>query len=149
MGIRQAQNDIASYYILGYYSNNAKQDGKYRRIKVKLNGRRVGEARLPQRLLRRQGVQELQRVRQGTPTRGGAPAGRSGDRSAAWRSKWITSAWRKASYFVPVALKIPGSAVELRASAARTIGRSSISSARCATPRDGWWRACATASPSS
>ncbi|MBM3810139.1 MAG: VWA domain-containing protein [Acidimicrobiia bacterium] len=36
VGIRQAQTDIASYYILGYYSTNPAEDGKYRRLKVNL-----------------------------------------------------------------------------------------------------------------
>jgi VWFA-related protein len=36
MGVVQAQKDIASYYILGYYSGNLAMDGKYRRIKVQL-----------------------------------------------------------------------------------------------------------------
>jgi VWFA-related protein len=35
-GIRQAQQDIRSYYIVGYYSANPAQDGKYRRIQVKV-----------------------------------------------------------------------------------------------------------------
>ena len=34
--IRQAQQDISSYYILGYYSTNAAEDGKFRKISVKL-----------------------------------------------------------------------------------------------------------------
>lgn len=38
MGIVQAQRDITTYYILGYYSSNAAQDGKYRKIKVKVRG---------------------------------------------------------------------------------------------------------------
>ena len=38
MGVAQAQKDIASYYILGYYSGNTAMDGKYRRIKVQLSG---------------------------------------------------------------------------------------------------------------
>ena len=33
-GITQAQRDIQTYYILGYYSTNNALDGKYRRIKV-------------------------------------------------------------------------------------------------------------------
>jgi VWFA-related protein len=36
MGIRQAQEDMNSYYIVGYYSHNPAEDGKYRRIDVKL-----------------------------------------------------------------------------------------------------------------
>jgi hypothetical protein len=37
IGLRQAQQDLSSYYILGYYSDNAEPDGKYRRIKVELD----------------------------------------------------------------------------------------------------------------
>ncbi len=37
LGIVQAKNEFRSYYILGYYTTNAKQDGKYRNISVKLN----------------------------------------------------------------------------------------------------------------
>ncbi|HVX65996.1 MAG TPA: VWA domain-containing protein, partial [Bryobacteraceae bacterium] len=38
MGIQRAQNDFRSYYILGYYSTNPAQDGRYRRVKVELAG---------------------------------------------------------------------------------------------------------------
>jgi VWFA-related protein len=37
LGMERARDDISSYYILGYYSNNGKLDGKYRRVTVKLN----------------------------------------------------------------------------------------------------------------
>lgn len=37
-GIRQAQRDIRSYYVLGYYSTNPAQDGRFRRIQVRLAG---------------------------------------------------------------------------------------------------------------
>ena len=36
MGIRQAQDDINSYYIIGYSPKNAADDGKLRRIEVKM-----------------------------------------------------------------------------------------------------------------
>jgi len=36
MGMRQAQESLSSYYILGYYSTNPALDGRYRRIKVQL-----------------------------------------------------------------------------------------------------------------
>ncbi len=36
-GIRQAQQAISSYYIIGYYSTNTAQDGKFRRIRISLN----------------------------------------------------------------------------------------------------------------
>jgi VWFA-related protein len=35
LGMAKARDDISSYYILGYYSANAKMDGKYRRVQVK------------------------------------------------------------------------------------------------------------------
>jgi hypothetical protein len=37
-GIVQAEQSIGDYYILGYYSTNAKLDGKFRRIKITFNG---------------------------------------------------------------------------------------------------------------
>jgi VWFA-related protein len=36
LGITQAQRDITTYYILGYYSTNSATDGKYRKIRVKM-----------------------------------------------------------------------------------------------------------------
>ena len=36
-GLQQAQQAISSYYIIGYYSTNTAQDGKFRRIKISLN----------------------------------------------------------------------------------------------------------------
>ena len=49
LGIVQAQKDIASYYILGYYSTNDKPDGHYRRIKLTPSpalSARIGELRV-------------------------------------------------------------------------------------------------------
>ena len=40
VGIVQAQKDISSYYILGYYSTNDKLDGQFRRIKITLKDQR-------------------------------------------------------------------------------------------------------------
>ncbi len=37
-GISQAEESVTSYYILGYYTTNTAQDGRFRRIKVSLNG---------------------------------------------------------------------------------------------------------------
>jgi VWFA-related protein len=36
-GIVQAEQSISSYYIIGYYTTNTNQDGKFRRIKISLN----------------------------------------------------------------------------------------------------------------
>ena len=35
-GIRQAEQSVSSYYILGYYTTNSAQDGKFRRIHIAL-----------------------------------------------------------------------------------------------------------------
>jgi len=37
-GVIQAEQSISSYYIIGYYSKNEALDGKFRRIKITLNG---------------------------------------------------------------------------------------------------------------
>src|SRR5579863_10646367 len=42
-GITQAQEGMGSYYLLGYYSTNNAKDGKYRRITVRSEERRVGK----------------------------------------------------------------------------------------------------------
>jgi VWFA-related protein len=42
-GITQAQKAFSSYYILGYYTTNENPDGKFRRIKVSLNGGLSGD----------------------------------------------------------------------------------------------------------
>jgi len=36
-GILQAEQSVSSYYIIGYYTSNTAQDGKFRRIKISLN----------------------------------------------------------------------------------------------------------------
>ena len=41
MGIKNAQSDLSSYYILGYYSTNSSEDGKYRHIKVRLTNQQL------------------------------------------------------------------------------------------------------------
>ncbi len=37
-GIVQAERSVSSYYIIGYYTTNTNLDGKFRRIKISLNG---------------------------------------------------------------------------------------------------------------
>jgi len=37
LGIQQAQEELRSYYIIGYYTTNGAEDGKFRKITVKLN----------------------------------------------------------------------------------------------------------------
>ncbi|MEO5898109.1 MAG: VWA domain-containing protein [Vicinamibacterales bacterium] len=40
-GLRRIADDLTSYYLLGYYSTNAKLDGKFRKIEVKVRPRDV------------------------------------------------------------------------------------------------------------
>jgi VWFA-related protein len=40
-GIMQAQQSVSSYYILGYYTTNGAQDGKFRRVKISLSANLV------------------------------------------------------------------------------------------------------------
>jgi VWFA-related protein len=43
LGIRQAAESQTSYYIIGYYSTHTANDGKFRRVKVSLTGGREGD----------------------------------------------------------------------------------------------------------
>src|SRR5471032_2686600 len=43
LGIQQAQKDISSYYIVGYYSTNTNLDGRYRRIKLAVNNTAIAK----------------------------------------------------------------------------------------------------------
>ncbi len=43
LGLKQAQQEYRSYYVLGYYTTNTATDGKYRHIAVKLNNKLTGK----------------------------------------------------------------------------------------------------------
>ncbi len=43
LGIKNAQKDVESYYTLAYYSSNNAKDGRFRKIRVELAGRREGK----------------------------------------------------------------------------------------------------------
>ena len=112
LGIRQAQQDISSYYILGYYSTNPAADGKFRKVRVEIKGLR--SARLEYRP--------------------GYYAGKSfKDFDSKEKEQQLAEALRlddpvtelpialeinyfrlsPGSYFVPVALKVPGAGISL------------------------------------
>lgn len=115
-GMRQVQEDFTSYYVLSYVSTNPAQDGRYRRIQVKLSPRvntlrakleyrqgyfapttfdRMGgsdkEAQLQQALLSGNPVTDL-------------PVAAEVDYFRLEKDK----------YFVPIAVKIPGSALAFK-----------------------------------
>jgi len=124
LGIVQASQAVTSYYIIGYYSTHLATDGKYRRVKVTLNNPQYASADLTFR------------------------AGYYGDKafgnfSAADKERQLEDALmldnpvteitialevnyfqlNSAEYFVPVAVKIPGSELALakRRGALRTL----------------------------
>ena len=113
-GIVQAQQQMRSYYLLGYYTTNPAQDGKYRKITVKLNN--AISAKLEHRkgyyaskvwgkLNRQEKEQQLKEA-----LSAGDPAT---DLPLALQVNYFRVS--PTSYFVPVSIKIPGSVVALAA----------------------------------
>ncbi|MEZ5402960.1 MAG: VWA domain-containing protein [Bryobacteraceae bacterium] len=112
LGIVQAQQDISSYYILGYYSTNPAEDGKYRRIKVRL----VADAKA--KLEYRSGYfapKHFQQFTSNDKERQLEEALLLGDPitdlPVALEVNWFRRG--RDRYIVPVSVKIPGSTIEL------------------------------------
>ncbi len=116
MGIVQAQKDISSYYILGYYSTNEALDGHFRRIKITLNPTMA--AKLGKPLDYRTGYfasKEFKQFNSSDRERQLAEALLLGDPITDLSIAMEVDYFRlgRTSYFVPVAVKIPGSDIEL------------------------------------
>ena len=112
LGIVQAQQDISSYYILGYYSTNTALDGRYRRIKVQINNK------VAARLDYRSGYfasKEFKEFSSSDRERQLQEALLLGDPVTDLSLALEVNYFRQARdrYFVPVAVKIPGSDLEL------------------------------------
>lgn len=112
LGIAQAQTDIASYYILGYYTSNPAEDGKYRRVQVKLN------PGVQAKLDYRSGYFAPKQFKQFNSTdkeRQLEDALLLGDPITDLPLAVEVNYFRlaKGSYFVPVAVKVPGTELEL------------------------------------
>ncbi len=110
LGIQQAQKDVESYYILGYYSTNGSLDGKYRRIRVRLN------PALNAKLDYRQGYfagKEWKKFNNNDKERQLEEALELGDPVSELPMAVEVDYFRlgRNSYFVPISVKIPGSAV--------------------------------------
>jgi hypothetical protein len=112
LGIAQAQKDIASYYILGYYSTNTALDGRYRRIKVQI-GRNLS-AKLDYRGGYFAG-KEFRKFDSSDRERQLEEALMLGDPVTDLAVAIEVNYFRqgKDRYFVPVSVKIPGSDIEL------------------------------------
>ena len=112
LGITQAQKDISSYYILGYYSTNTARDGRFRRIKVQVS--QSPSARLDYRSgyfaskeFRQFDSSDRERQLQEALMLGDPVT----DLSLALELNYFRQA--RDRYFVPVSVKIPGSDIEL------------------------------------
>jgi VWFA-related protein len=120
-GIRQVEKDFTSYYVLSYVSDNTAQDGRYRRIQVKLAAR---DSTLKAKLDYRQGYY--------------APSTfakmQEGDKEAQLSQALLSDnpvtdlpiavevdyfRLEKDKYFAPIAVKVPGSALEFRGKGAK------------------------------
>jgi len=116
MGIVQAQKDMSSYYIIGYYSTNAALDGHFRRIKITVNNTSVA-ARIA-KLDYRQGYyagKQFNKFSESDKERQLAQALVLGDPVTDMDLAMELDYFRLARdrYFVPLAVKIPGSEIEL------------------------------------
>jgi VWFA-related protein len=115
LGITNAQKEMSSYYILGYYSQNEKLDGRYRRIKVQPNAE--VQAKIS-KLDYRQGYfagKEFGKFNSSDKERQLQEALMLGDPMTDLSVALEVDYFRMARdrYFVPVTVKIPGSELEL------------------------------------
>ena len=113
MGIRQAQEDIGSYYIIGYYSKNDAADGKFRRIKVNVLDKNI-TAKLDYRTGYYAGKQ-FKNFNASDKERQLEEALTLGDPVSELPLALEVDYFRvaKERYSVPISVKIPGSAVGL------------------------------------
>jgi len=113
LGITQAQKDINSYYVIGYYSSNGAKDGRYRHIDVKLNDKTL-QVKLEHRdgyyadkLFAKFTSSDKERQLQDALMLGDPvselPLAIEIDHFRIGRNR----------YFVPISVKIPGSAINL------------------------------------
>ena len=117
LGIQRAQQDIQSYYILGYYSTDERRDGQYRRVEVKLAP--AVQARLRARLDYRRGYfaeKDFAAFTSYDKEKQLEEALLAGDPVTQLRLALEVNWFRlgRSQYFVPVAVKIPGSAIPLK-----------------------------------
>ncbi|QOY87149.1 VWA domain-containing protein [Paludibaculum fermentans] len=117
MGIQQAQEDLQSYYILGYYSSDERRDGQFRRVDVKIA--QTSAMRQQAKLDYRKGYfaeKEFKSFGTYDKEKQLSDALLLGDPVTELRLALEVNWFRigKERYFVPVAVKIPGSAIPLK-----------------------------------
>ncbi|HLH17585.1 MAG TPA: VWA domain-containing protein [Bryobacteraceae bacterium] len=116
VGIQQAQKDMSSYYILGYYSDNDKLDGRFRTIKITFKNPAL-QARISKFDYRRGyfAGKDFKQFNSTDKERQLAEALMLGDPVTDIDITMEIDYFRLARdrYFVPIAAKIPGSEMEL------------------------------------
>lgn len=118
LGIRQAQEDIRSYYTIGYYPANAAEDGRYRRLSIKLAG--SSQAKLDFRKGYFAG-KTFAKFTSDDKERQLEEALTLGDPVSELPLALEVDYFRVAKdrYFVPISVKLPGSAIGLTKKGAR------------------------------
>ena len=113
LAARQAQRDMQSYYVLGYYSPDAHKDGHFRRVEVKLANKKAAS------LDYRRGYfapKDYRAFNADDKERQLEEAMQSGDPitdvPVAIEIDWMRMG--KGRYFVPVSVKVPGYAIPLK-----------------------------------
>jgi VWFA-related protein len=111
-GIAQAQKSIVSYYVMGYYTSNAALDGRQRKIKITLNG--GIEAELDYRNSFYAG-KEFKKYSTAERERQLEEAFMLGDPITELTMAIEVNYFQlnRAEYFLPIAIKIPGSELAL------------------------------------
>jgi VWFA-related protein len=116
-GITQAQRALRSYYVLGYYASDDRRDGRFRRVQVRLSDE--ARARTRASLDYRQGYfaeKDFKAFTSSDKERQLQDALLLGDPMTdlplALEVDWFKL--KSGKFFVPVAVKLPGSAVPLK-----------------------------------
>ncbi|HEY1758988.1 MAG TPA: VWA domain-containing protein [Bryobacteraceae bacterium] len=115
LGIKLAQESVSSYYILGYYTNNMKEDGKFRTIKVSVPGNPLAT-----NLTYRKGYyadKDWHKMNGEDKEQQLKEAIAAGDPVTDLPLAMEVDIFRigPTQYFVPVSVRVPGSVVELAA----------------------------------
>jgi VWFA-related protein len=111
-GIVQAQRAVSTYYILGYYSSNATPDGKFRRIKIALNPPNQGDLDYRQGYFSNKVFSKFTSADKERQLEDALMLGDPiTDLTIAMELDYFQL--NRAEYFVPLAVKIPGSELAL------------------------------------
>ena len=114
LGLQQVQQEFRSYYVLGYYTSNAREDGKYRKIVVKLTDRLSAKLEFRDGYYAQKvwgkfnGVEKEQQLKEAL-----SAADPLTDLPLALEVDYFRIS--PSAYFVPVSVRVPGSVLALAA----------------------------------